>query len=318
MSGNRDISDGACLLALLMTPGIGVVTLNRLVLALHEAGVPLHAVVGSTASVLSKGLPVGLEWAVEPLVCCEEATVDRAQVLYQRVLDTGGQWVVRGDNEYPESLSKCMEYQAPPLLSVYGDVELLKVPGVSVVGSRDPSEHGLMLSKELAGWAVKNNLSVVSGGAQGIDITAHQAALDAGGQSCFLIPEGCLCFNGPKWLKDFLEGGRAVVVSQFIPDLSWSTAGALTRNRTIAALGEMVCVVDPGTGGGSRRTAEHALEYGKRTLVYAYDKANSSYLELMRAGAYPVISEIGQWDESYIEQHWRNRQQDIQEQVKLF
>lgn len=318
MRVQQEISDVECLLAMMMTPGIGVVTLNRLLLALREAGIPLHAVTGSSESVLTKGLPAGLEWAVQPLACCESATVERATFLHQRVLDTGGQWVVRGNSAYPISLLGPMQYHAPPVLTVYGDAELLSEPGVAVVGAREASEHGLTLTRTLATWAAEQKRSVISGGASGVDLEAHRTALEAGGTTCFMIPEGGLRFSGPKWLGAYIESGNAAVVSQFIPDLKWSAAGALTRNRCVAALGEMVCVLDPGREGGSQQTARHALEYGKRTLVYAYDKVNSAYHGLMREGAYPVISETGQWDEPYMEQHWRNRSQSIREQAELF
>ncbi len=318
MTTKQEISDTACLLAMLMTPGVGVVTLNRLVLALHQAGIPLHAVASSPESVLGKGLPAGLEWAVQPLSSCESATLDRASLLYQRVLDTGGQWVLYGDEEYPEILSQCMGYYAPPMFSVYGDLELLKQPGVSIVGARDASEHGVALAKELARWSAENGRCVISGGAQGIDLCAHQAALESDGTTALFIPEGCLSFSGPKWLRDYIDGGKAVVISQSIPDTPWTTSAALTRNKTIAALGELVCTIDPGVSSGSRQTAEHALRFEKRSLIYAYDKLNSAYHDLMREGAYPAISESGQWDDAYVEHHWRNRQHDKQEQTELF
>lgn len=318
MTSKHEISESACLLALLMTPGVGVVTLNRLVKALRQANIPLHAVVCSTDSVLSKGLPVGLEWAVQPLSMCEPSTLDRAHFLHQRVIDTGGQWVFYDDQEYLDILTQCMEYQAPPMFTVYGDLDLLKQPGVSIVGARDASQHGLTLAKELAEWSAQQNRCVISGGAQGIDLMAHETALEAGGSTVLCIPEGCLSFNRPKWLKGYIDAGKAVVISQCIPDTPWTTSAALTRNKTIAALGELVCTIDPGTASGSRQTAEHALQYEKRSLIYAYDKLNSAYHDLIRAGAYPAISESGQWDDAYIEQHWRNRQHNKQEQAELF
>ena len=83
-----------------------------------------------------------------------------------------------------------MEYNAPPLLTVYGDTELLAQPSVAIVGSRDPSQRGLLLAEELAAWCATNERPVVSGGAQGIDITAHHAALEHGGSTIFMVPEG--------------------------------------------------------------------------------------------------------------------------------
>lgn len=318
MGEKHEIPDTAWLLALLMTPGIGVVTLNRVALALKEANIPFHAVVGAKHSVLQKGLPMGLEWASEALACCESATADRALFLHERVLKTGGQWLSRWTSEYPESLLTVMDYNAPPLLSVYGDVELLGRKRVSLVGSREPSGRGKVLAEELAAWSARHGRLVVSGGATGIDLTAHRAVLDAGGDTCVFIPQGGLTYEGPDWLKTFVDSGRAVVVSQLIPDAEWSASGAMGRNGTVAALGQLVCVVDPGLESGSQRTAQVSLDYDRRTLVYAYDRVGSAFQSLMRKGAYPILNEIGEWDEEYMESHWKVGAQLSRKQAELF
>lgn len=318
MTDHEEIPESACILAMLMTPGIGVVTLNRVASALKESKTPLRAVIGQTPNVLRKGLSAGLEWTFEPLARCEKATIDRANFLYQRVLETGGQWIACFDSDYPVAVRHAMDYNAPPLLTVYGDTELLTQPGVAIVGSRDPSERGLMLAEELASWCATNERPVISGGAQGIDITAHHAALENSGKTVFFIPEGALAYKGPPWVQDFIDSGKAIVVSQSIPDLEWTTSAALTRNRTIAAQAQLLAVIDPGQSGGSLRTGGHALDYARRTLVYAYDKVNSGYMELMRAGAYPVLNEESLWDSDYLENHWVQSGHLESGQVDLF
>ena len=318
MNSRAEISDGVCCLALLMTPGVGVVSVNRMVLALGEAGIPLHAVVGGAVSVLRKGLPVGMEWAVDALGRCESATIDRAGFLYDRVLKMGGQWLSGGDEDYPDLLKSTMEYNAPPLLSVFGDTELLRRSCVSVIGSREPSQRGALLGEELGRWGGEKERLVVSGGAKGIDLAAHQSTLESGGCTAFAIPEGVLNFEGPPWLKAYIESGNAVVMSQFLPDATWSSSGAMGRNRTIAAMSGLVCVVDPGEDSGSRRTAEFALGYDKRTIVYAYDKVSSAYQGLIRAGAYPILNESAEWDALYLEDHWKSSRKESRKQIDLF
>jgi predicted Rossmann fold nucleotide-binding protein DprA/Smf involved in DNA uptake len=304
MVEHREMPDGIWFLALLMTPGIGVVTLNRVASALKEADIPLHAVVGHSAGVLRKGLPVGLEWAVDSLTACESATVDRAAFLYDRVVKTGGHWLMRGGRGYPSIVMDVMEYGAPPLFCVYGDASILEAECLSIVGSREPSNRGVVLAEELAEWAVGKTRVVVSGGAEGIDMAAHRRTLNAGGRTCLVIPQGVLTYRGPDWLGGYMESGHACVVSHVIPDWEWSTSSAMSRNRTVAALGRLVCVIDPGRAGGSRRTGQFSLEYARRTLVYGYDKVNGGYSDLVRSGAYPLLNEHEEWDVGYIEGHW--------------
>lgn len=318
MVDKHNIPDVAWLLALMMTPGIGMVTVNRLALALHEANVPFHAVVGHSPSVLRKGLPVGLEWAIDAIASCEISIVDRAEYLHGRITKTGGQWLSQAATEYPQSLVEAMGYNAPPVLSVYGNMRLLGGDLISIIGSRDPSEHGRTLAAEISVWASEADRVVVSGGANGIDMAAHKSALDSGGTTCVMIPQGALSYVGPGWLNDFIESGNAVVVSQFIPDAEWSAAGAMGRNRTIAALGRLVYIVDPGERSGSASTAGFSLDYGRRTLVYAYDKVNSAYRNLVGRGAYPILNEDSDWDASYIENHWKCSGHELRKQTELF
>ncbi|MFP6580995.1 MAG: DNA-processing protein DprA [Candidatus Hydrogenedentota bacterium] len=318
MSDHAEIPESACILAMLMTPGVGVVTLNRIAAALKEAKTPLRAVIGQSQAVLQKGLSTGLEWTFEPLSHCETATVERAKFLYNRVHKTGAQWIAYRDSDYPEPIRQAMEYQAPPLLTVHGDSQLLAEPGIAIVGSRDPSKRGLLLAGELAQWCAARNTPVISGGAPGIDLTAHEAVLKAGGRSVFILPQGILTYKGPRWLQKYIDSGHAAVVSQSIPDAEWTTSAALARNRTIAAFARLIGVLDPGQTGGSRRTGGHGIEYARRTLVYAYDKLNSGYTDLIREGAYPVLNETGDWDDGYLENHWVQGGHAEPGQVDLF
>lgn len=318
MREHRETPEAACILALLMTPGSGIVTVNRIISALHQAGTPLRAVIGQSRTVLQRGLSVGLDWAIDPLTRVEAATIDRARFLHDHIHESSGQWIYFGQSDYPARLRDTLEYNAPPLFTIHGDTALLTRPSVSIVGARDPSEHGATLAKELARWCHDCDRVVISGGAQGVDSAAHHEAFDCGGSTVFVVPEGALEFRGPEWLQEAVDSGRAAVLSQNIPDAPWSTSAALTRNQTIASLSPLVAVIDPGETGGSIRTGRHALDLGQRTLVYAYDKINSGYASLMREGAFPVLNESGQWDADYLEQQWARGGQSQGKQVDLF
>ena len=83
-----------------------------------------------------------------------------------------------GDEDYPDKL---YDLSNPPLLLYYrGEKKLLKDAAVSVVGSRTPSSYGVKMTRNIVNELSLYNISIISGGARGIDTTAHRAALQAG------------------------------------------------------------------------------------------------------------------------------------------
>ncbi|MEA2719536.1 MAG: processing protein [Candidatus Eremiobacteraeota bacterium] len=97
----------------------------------------------------------------------------------ERALERGDVVLRRGDAGYPERLAATAD--APPVLFVRGNVEVLELPAIAIVGARDASDAGRARARKLARLLAQRGIVVASGLARGIDTAAHRGALDAGG-----------------------------------------------------------------------------------------------------------------------------------------
>src|SRR5690554_5726043 len=84
---------------------------------------------------------------------------------------------------YPENLKRFLSTNAPPVLSIIGNPDLLKKKKVAFSGSRNVSEKGINITEDTVKSLIENDLTIVSGYAKGVDFTAHYTALKNGGST---------------------------------------------------------------------------------------------------------------------------------------
>ena len=112
-----------------------------------------------------------------------------------------------------------------------GNVALLDSPGIGFCGSRKASEKGLQTAEECATQVAALGLTVISGNAVGVDAIAHRAALQAGGTTVLVLPEGIDHFRVRRELRPVWDWSRVLVVSQFEPSAAWKAFRAMNRIR---------------------------------------------------------------------------------------
>lgn len=211
--------------------------------------------------------------------------------LFQWRDEDGIMVITCADPLYPESLFKFLGNHAPPVLYVKGNLELLSSTyrKLSVTGTRDAADDALHFASELANQCVVRNIALVSGGAHGIDITAHQAVLDAGGATIFVLPYGLA--NGCQALQKIFDcsgAGKYLLVSLFHPYDPFHSYYAIARNAVIYALGEMTVVVSAhyNKGGSWSGAVKWLKKYPQNVCVReSVDEGNRA---LIWRGAYPV------------------------------
>jgi DNA processing protein len=195
-----------------------------------------------------------------------------------------------GDGLYPASLARLPD--APALLRVRGSLgEGLR--RVAIVGSRATDEYGAQLARELASGLARAGVSVVSGGARGIDAAAHRGALDGGGHTVAVLGTGidrCYPAEHRGLFEDLVAAGGALVSE--LPDgtRGWPS-NFPARNRIIAALCEALVVVRAASRSGALITAERARALGVPVLAVPGDvreELTAGPMGLLRAGARPV------------------------------
>jgi DNA processing protein len=106
--------------------------------------------------------------------------------------------VLLGGDGYPVMLADLR--QAPPTLFYRGNRELLGMAAFGICGSRDATKKGLTAARACGEEITRHGLVVVSGYARGVDTEAHVAALDAGGRTVMVLPEGITRFKAKSWL----------------------------------------------------------------------------------------------------------------------
>jgi DNA processing protein len=206
-----------------------------------------------------------------PLVCCEARRAPEIRDGASHALawlERQGQHLLMWDQpDYPALLAQISD--APPLLFVAGDPQILEKPQLAMVGSRRASRPGMdtaaAFSRSLAGAG----FVITSGLALGIDAAAHQAALDVGGRTVGVLGTGLENFypQRNRRLADAMISSGSAVLSEFPLDAAPSASNFPRRNRIISGLSLGVLVVEASVASGSLITARLAAEQGRE--VYA-------------------------------------------------
>ncbi len=166
----------------------------------------------------------------------------------------------------------------PLVLLAEGDpVDVLDRPRVAIVGTRAATPHGLADAHELGACLAEAGITVVSGLAIGIDAAAHEGALEAGGGVVGVVATG-LDIEYPRRHVALYRRVRAagLVLGETGFGVRPSPKRFPVRNRIIAALADVVVVVEATRRGGARITAEHAARYGREVFAVPGSRRNAS------------------------------------------
>ena len=196
------------------------------------------------------------------------------------------------DSEYPGMLHNLAD--PPPILFLRGRAELLSSPCVTIVGARRATTRAREFARRLGFALARAGYTVVSGMALGVDACAHVGALEAGGGTIAVLgrgPDRAYPASHGRLFRDILEKG--LVVSEFLPGTPARPYHFPRRNRVLAALGQVVVVVEAARRSGSLITVEHALDLG--IDVYAVpgpvdQPACEGSNALLADGARPLVS----------------------------
>lgn len=195
---------------------------------------------------------------------------------------------VMDDILYPSQLINTLHQNSPTILSCIGNTSLLQKISVGFSGSRKVSDKGLWITQDCAAQLAANDVCVVSGYANGVDLAAHRAALENGGTTIIVLPEGISTFHIKNELKDAWDWNRVLVVSEFMPQDKWMAARAMKRNQTIIGLSDTMLVVEAGETGGSLDAGLKTMSLGKPLFVPYYSTLPESALgntQLLSIGA---------------------------------
>ncbi len=205
---------------------------------------------------------------------------------------SGIEVLVRGEPGYPHLL---LDDPEPPVaLFVRGDLEVLDTRRVAIVGTRRCTRSGRLTAREIAADLAAGGVAVVSGLALGIDGAAHEGALsvDGGAAPVGVVGTGLDRVypkrNAALWERVAVEG---LLVSEVPMGSGPSPWRFPARNRIIAALSEVILVVESHTTGGALHTVEEALARDREVLIVpgsVRSPASEGTNALLHAGVGPA------------------------------
>lgn len=164
----------------------------------------------------------------------------------------------RHSTGFPAAL---LELERPPhWLFVQGSVDLLSEPSIAIVGTRKPSPDGYFLSRYVGACLGDWGAPTVSGLAVGIDQLAHEHSLRASVPTIAVLGTGMLedYPKGSGRMRDHILGTAGTIVSEYLPNASYSAENFVQRNRLQAALGRILIPAEWQRRSGTAHTVRFA------------------------------------------------------------
>lgn len=194
-----------------------------------------------------------------------EKTVDLAAEL-KRCEEFGCRPVTQEDADYPEMLREI--YDPPIVLYVKGTLLPQDKNGVAIVGSRQTTHYGIEVARKFGYQLAYVGVTVVSGGARGIDTAAHQGALNAKGRTIAVLGTGINIVFPPENAELFERiTGSGAVISQYPFNRKADRQSFAIRNRIVAGMTLGTVVVEANLTSGALITSNFATEYGRQVFA---------------------------------------------------
>lgn len=201
------------------------------------------------------------------------------------------------DADYPRLLWEISS--PPPVLYYRGQVKLAEnqgqIPGIGIVGTRFPTEHGKRWTKKISMGLAKSDFTVISGLAAGIDGQAHRSCLEAGGRTIAVLGTGLDLVYPPQHQNLFEEiAEKGLILSEYPVGTKPDRGNFPARNRIIAGLSRAILVMEAPEKSGSLITARYANEFCRDvyTLPNSPDVAEAKgCLTLIHNGAEVILSQ---------------------------
>lgn len=242
-----DFSEKRDWLRLTRTSTVGPVAFRDLLLRYGSAGAALDAL---PSLIRRKGLSI-------PDTVHVEAEMEACDALGVRI-------IASVETDYPPYLAAVDP--APPLISVWGNTDILHKPCVAIIGSRNASAIGQRFARQIAGELGEHGYTVVSGLARGIDAAAHAGSLETGTAG---VLGGGVDHVYPKQNSELFDVMRqhGALISESPLGYRATARDFPRRNRIISGLCAGVVVIEAAERSGTLITARYALEQNREVMA---------------------------------------------------
>ena len=193
----------------------------------------------------------------------------RAEQEYAWIEEHGIRVWTLEDEDYPYRLRQCPD--RPLVLYGKGNINPSDGHMVSIVGTRRPTERGKDLTAKLVQELHEQleHVTIISGGAYGIDITAHRAAIECGIPTIIVPAHGLDRIYPAQHRQDAIKAlTHGGILTEFISGTEPIAPYFVQRNRIVAGLSDAVVVVESRDKGGSLITARMASDYNRELFAF--------------------------------------------------
>lgn len=189
------------------------------------------------------------------------------------------------DELFPENLRNTINEDGkldPPLLLWYkGNISTIQMPGLAVIGTREPTEKGVLGGIHIAKEFAKRNFNIISGLAIGCDTSAHEGALNGNGKTTAILANGLdyeSIYPGEnKELAEEIVSKGGLLLSEYFIGTTVNRYNLVARDRLQAGLAKATLVVQTGERGGTMHAAKATLASNKPLFVLRFkdEKTNN-------------------------------------------
>jgi len=227
------------------------------------------------------------------------------------------------DDNYPDRLKHCID--GPLLLFTSGNIDFKTRKIISIVGTRQITSHGTEFCKKLISDLAPLNPIIVSGFAYGVDIVAHQAAIEHGLQTIGVVAHGLdQIYPGvhKKYVSKMeINGG---FMTEFWSKTNPEKENFVKRNRIVAGMSEATIVIESAEKGGSLITANLANDYNRDVFAVPgrtsdkFSQGCNNLIKTQKANLLTSAADIVyilNWDLEGIASNSRNDKKPVQKQL---
>lgn len=275
------LSETVSLLTLSSMNGIGYWTLWNLALA--DIGFMQVLNANSSTEFVDYLKQAGCKTANQLVETWQSSLTELKQKAYQLYLELKSQGieVIHSRQEkFPQSLREIPE--PPKWLFVQGDISILHKPSIAIVGTRNPSGDGKFLAHYVGKCLPYLQGITVSGLALGIDQIIHQESIRFNVKTIAIIGTGILLNYpaGSEQLRKKIYKNGGAIVTEYLPNQSYSAENFVRRNRLQAGLSRVVIPVEWKPKGGTAHTVRFAKEAHRKIICLKLPDWSDSHPEL--------------------------------------
>ncbi len=286
-------------LALVLTQGIGPITLAALLERFGNASAVLAASPNELAEVAGVGTVLSRN------IRSQQNSELAAQV-FDHCVEVGIDILLPRDASFPRLLRELAD--PPSVLYVRGQLKPIDGLALAIVGTRGASNYGRVQAERFARVLARAGLTIVSGLARGIDTAAHRGALDGGGRTIAVLSSGVEEIYPPQNDALAVEIQQHGALISEMPPFARPKKGMFPqRNRLISGMSLGTLVIEAAERSGALITARHAGEQGRDVFALpglVTSPAARGCHALIRDGAYltqdpeDVLEQLGPLVES--------------------